>query len=241
MLTPSVFSCSFSFFFVVHFPIESGRNEAITTEGQEINNWTKVSAILWYRSTKIIALKGNYQGEQLITRLMTEPVALEPRLRNRLAFRGALPVQKFEEPTDLNGKPGEAKPRDLRFCGPFLEMFFDRALMQVQVKVPRLRRSDNVGKSMPQPWPGWADVWRSALRASRPRPLPRKTFPGKVRRTADPSAALGMTRGGRRFHQGLKTPRINRRSLHCAALLKQNGQHPTIEKANLDKCVPGVA
>jgi hypothetical protein len=79
MLTPSIFSCSFSFFFVVQFPIESGRNEAITTGGQEINNWTKVSAILWCRSTKIIALKGNYQGEQIIIRLRTEPVALEPR------------------------------------------------------------------------------------------------------------------------------------------------------------------
>jgi hypothetical protein len=52
MLTPSVFSCSFSFFFAAHFPVESGRNEAITTEGQEINNWTKVSAILWYRRPK---------------------------------------------------------------------------------------------------------------------------------------------------------------------------------------------
>ena len=67
---------------------------------------------------------------------------------------------------------------------------------------------------MPQFWPGWADVWQSALRASKPRSLPRKTFPGracrtadpsaslrrktfpgKVRGTADPSASLGMTKG----------------------------------------------
>jgi hypothetical protein len=34
----------------VHFPIESGRDEAITTEGQGINNWTMVSTILSYQS-----------------------------------------------------------------------------------------------------------------------------------------------------------------------------------------------
>jgi hypothetical protein len=28
---------------VANFPIESGRDEAITTKGQETNNWTKVS------------------------------------------------------------------------------------------------------------------------------------------------------------------------------------------------------
>ena len=36
--------------------IESGRNDAMTTGGQEMNNSTKVSAILWYRSTKIMRL-----------------------------------------------------------------------------------------------------------------------------------------------------------------------------------------
>ena len=30
-----------------------------------------------------------------------------------------------------------AKPRDLRFCRLVLEMFFDRALMKVEVKVCR--------------------------------------------------------------------------------------------------------
>jgi hypothetical protein len=72
----------------------------------------------------------------------------------------------------------------------------DSVLMQVEVKsVPHLRRSDNVGESMPQPRPGWANVWQSALRASKPKPLPRKTFPGRACRAADPSASLGMTKG----------------------------------------------
>jgi hypothetical protein len=31
---------------------------------------------------------------------------------------------KFANATNLNRKSGGAKPRDLRFCGPFLEMFF---------------------------------------------------------------------------------------------------------------------
>ena len=30
-----------------------------------------------------------------------------------------------------------AKPRDLQFCKPVLEMFFDRVLMQVEAKVCR--------------------------------------------------------------------------------------------------------
>ena len=42
---------------------------------------------------------------------------------------------------------------------------------------------------------GLGCVWRSALRASMPRPLPRKTFPGRACRPADPSASLGMTKG----------------------------------------------
>ena len=72
---------------------------------------------------------------------------------------------------------------------------FDRVLMWVGGEsVPRLRRSDIVGESDAPALPGWADVWRSALRASKPTPLPRKTFPGRVRRTADPSATLGMTK-----------------------------------------------
>ena len=43
-----------------------------------------------------------------------------------------------------------AQPRDLQFRRLVLEMFFDRVRMRVEVKgVPRLRRSDNVGESMP--------------------------------------------------------------------------------------------
>jgi hypothetical protein len=37
----------------MHFPIESVRNEAITTKAQEMNNWTKVSGILWYQATTV--------------------------------------------------------------------------------------------------------------------------------------------------------------------------------------------
>ena len=42
--------------------------------------------------------------------------------------------------------------------------------------------------------------------------LCRKTSPGKVRGTADPSAALGMTKGRAALSSALETPRINRRS-----------------------------
>jgi hypothetical protein len=38
----------------VHFPIEPGRDAAITTEGQEVNNWTMVLPILWYRSGNVM-------------------------------------------------------------------------------------------------------------------------------------------------------------------------------------------
>ncbi len=34
----------------------------------------------------------------------------------------------FEEPTDLNRKPGGAQPRDLQFCGPVLGIFFAEAV-----------------------------------------------------------------------------------------------------------------
>jgi hypothetical protein len=76
-------------------------------------------------------------------------------------------------PISSTGNPG--KPRDLQFCRPVLEMFFDRARMRVEVKACRAYRCPSLGR---------ADVWRSALRASKPRPLPRKTFLGKVLGTA---------------------------------------------------------
>jgi hypothetical protein len=49
------------------------------------------------------------------------------------------------------------------------------------------------------PGPGWADIWQSApstgsgqaLRASKPRPLPRKTFPGNVFRQSSGANRLG--------------------------------------------------
>ena len=90
-----------------------------------------------------------------------------------------------------------AKPRDLQFYRPVLEMLFDRVLTQVEVKMClRLRRSDKVGESMLS-GPACRAGLTSAvdLRASKSRPCPLKTFPGQACRTADPSASLGMTKG----------------------------------------------
>jgi hypothetical protein len=101
--------------------------------------------------------------------------------------------------------------------------FSDRILMRAGGEsVPRLQRSDNVGESIPQPFRTGLTL---AIGPYGPRstdrflekhsqnglaelqipfdfaqgrlsvPLRRKTFPREVRRTADPSAALGMTKG----------------------------------------------
>ena len=65
---------------------------------------------------------------------------------------------------------------DLQFCRPVLEMFFDRVLMRVGVKVCRAYGARTMlGNRCPSP-AGLADVWRSALRASKRRPLPRKNI-----------------------------------------------------------------
>ena len=40
---------------------------------------------------------------------------------------------KIANATKLNRKSGGAKPRDLQFRGPFLEMFFDRECSAVEV------------------------------------------------------------------------------------------------------------
>ena len=68
-----------------------------------------------------------------------------------------------------------AKPRDLQFYRLVLEMFFDRVRMQVEVKVcaPTVL-GQCWGIDVPA-LPGWVDVWRSAVQASKPRPPPRNT------------------------------------------------------------------
>ena len=46
-----------------------------------------------------------------------------------------------------------AKPRDLQFCRPVLEMFFDKVLMQVEVKVCRAYGARTMlGNRIPQPF-----------------------------------------------------------------------------------------
>ena len=52
---------------------------------------------------------------------------------------------RFANATNLDRKSGGAKPRDLQFRGPFLEMFFDRARVIASVeeigRVPHVRNS----------------------------------------------------------------------------------------------------
>ena len=59
-----------------------------------------------------------------------------------------------------------AKLRDLRFYRLVLEMFFDRVLMRVEGESVLPTALGQMLESMP--WPGWADVRRSALRTSKP-------------------------------------------------------------------------
>ena len=140
--------------------------------------------------------------------------------RSRMGTCGSL-----HQPPDANGSAAlplssRAQPRDLQFCRPVLEMFFDRVLMQVEVKVCRAYGARTMLGNRAPALPGWADVWRSApstssgqaLRASKPRPLPRKTFPGRACRTADPSASLGMTKGRAALPFVFDAGRKNRRS-----------------------------
>jgi hypothetical protein len=87
MLTPSVFSYSFSFVVVVQFSIEPGRDAAITTEGEEVNNWTMVWAILWYRSGKKWMRK--MEAESL-----TDLVSMAARLRIPRAMSANLAPNK---------------------------------------------------------------------------------------------------------------------------------------------------
>ena len=56
------FSCSFSF--VMHLPTEPGRNDVMTTAGQEMNNWTKVSPIPWYGSANNMRLELRQQSDK---------------------------------------------------------------------------------------------------------------------------------------------------------------------------------
>ena len=65
-------------------------------------------------------------------------------------------------------------------CRPVLEMFFDRVLMQVEVKVCSAygARRECWGIDAPAQ-AGWADGLAVGPTGLKPRPLPRKTFPGR--------------------------------------------------------------
>src|ERR1700722_16509373 len=86
-----------------------------------------------------------------------------------------------------------AKPRDLRFyrlVRLVLQMFFDRVMMRVDVKVGCASGAQTMlGKSVPQPFRlhslavGPFEKLRAGSTGLKSRPLPRKTFPRRQKVT----------------------------------------------------------
>ena len=89
-----------------------------------------------------------------------------------------------------------AKPRDLQFRGPFLEMFFEEAVWASRPVGPTAKRQPSPG-GLGHKFPNLPERRRRGTLSPQPASiLCRKTFPGRACRTADPSASLGMTKGG---------------------------------------------
>jgi hypothetical protein len=94
--------------------------------------------------------------------------------------------------------PNETEPAlskvegDLQFCRLVLEIFFDKILVQVEVKVCRAYGARTILDRSPD-LPAAQFDGRPHGPQSPDRSL-EKTFPGRACRTADPSASLGMTK-----------------------------------------------
>ena len=88
-----------------------------------------------------------------------------------------------------------AQPRDLQFCRLVLEMFFEEAVWVLRPVGPTAKRQPSPG-GLGHRFPTLSERRRRGTLSPQPASVPcRKTFPGRACRTADPSAALGMTKG----------------------------------------------
>jgi hypothetical protein len=84
-----------------------------------------------------------------------------------------------------------AEPRDLRFCEFVLEMFFEDAIWALRPVGPIAKRSPAGRTNSPR----LSERRRRGTLSPQPASvLCRKTFPGMVRGTVDPSASLPMNR-----------------------------------------------
>ena len=101
-------------------------------------------------------------------------------------------IQMEAPPSPLSSR---AQPRDLQFCRLVLEMFFEEAVWVLRPVGPTAKRQPSPG-GLGHRFPTLSERRRRGTLSPQPASVPcRKTFPGRACRTADPSAALGMTKG----------------------------------------------